>query len=184
MLIDSVFLLQHFEDMKILIGVMSMVTAGFMVGVALGQKIVGMGKGRRGQAASTAQRLQSAKLAAYRRMKARQNTMISSQRTTYGEKQAATTVEQIVFEEGFAREFRKEFKDDASGQLLNSIRKSFSEFNAWVKRQTNGLLDLNMSLAIFFIIRGLRRIILEKQYPNAWQMIWWASSILRGWRFV
>ena len=164
-----------------------MVTAGFMAGVALGQKIVGMGKGKRGQMASTAQRLQSAKLAAYRRMKARQNTMISSpsqRATTYGEKQTATTAEQIVFEEGFAREFRKEFKDDASGQLLNSIRKSFSEFNAWVKRQTNGLLDLNMSLAIFFIIRGLRRIILEKQYPNAWQMIWWASSILRGWRFV
>ena len=180
---------------------------GFMAGVALGQQLVGMSKSKKTQTfANTNQRLQSAKIAAYKRMQARQKqfAMVNSQKvlsempvTTnqreifYGKRRGAgknfrvnTSAEEIVFEEGFAREFKKEFRDDASGQLLNSIRKSFAEFNAWVKEQTGGLLDLNMSLAIFFIIRGIRRIILEKQYPNAWQMIWWASSILRGWRFV
>ena len=148
---------------------------GFMAGVALGQQLVGMSK-KKPKILTREQRLQAAKIAAYKRMKARQNSI--------HEEKLSTPSEKIVFEEGFASEFKNTFKDDASGQLLNSIRKTFSEFNAWVKKQTGGLLDLNMSLAIFFIIRGIRRIILERQYPNAWQMIWWASSILRGWRFV
>ena len=185
---------------------MSMV-AGFMAGVALGQKIVGMNKSKKTQIPSQAQRLQLAKIAAYKRMQARQNQIATSNFSmnlpalpnfdgtnmqprrggggrNSGNGRSNLNAEEIVFEDGFAKEFRNTFKDDASGQLLNSIRNSFSEFNAWVKKQTGGLLDLNMSLAIFFIIRGIRRIILEKQYPNAWQMIWWASSILRGWRFV
>lgn len=167
-----------------------MVMTGFMAGVALGQKLVGMSKGQgkgfggrqSSQVNTQAQRLQSARIAAYKRMQARQ----AAESTALTKKQFTNTekAEEIVFEEGFAREFKKEFKDDASGQLLNSIRNSLREFNAWVKRITGGLLDLNMSMAIFFIVRGIRRIILEKQYPNAWQMIWWASSILRGWRFV
>ena len=174
---------------------------GFMAGVALGQQLVGMNK-KKPQISTRAQRLQSARLAAYRRMQARQRQLtvnetlpaLSIQEDSFSRPRRGagrnaransnSTAEEIVFEEGFAREFKNTFRDDASGQLLNSIRKTFSEFNAWVKRQTNGLLDLNMSLAIFFIIRGVRRIILERQYPNAWQMIWWASSILRGWRFV
>ena len=179
---------------------------GFMAGVALGQKLVGMNKSSKPRVQTKAQRLQSAKFAAYKRMQARQKQLIMNETlpvSTYensfsrprrGNGQNSmgagrnfsnnATTEEIVFSEGFTKEFRNTFKDDASGQLLNSIRNSFAEFNNWVKQQTNGLLDLNMSLAIFFIIRGIRRIILEKQYPNAWQMIWWASSILRGWRFV
>lgn len=167
--------------------------AGFMAGVALGQQLVGMSKSKKTQTfANTNQRLQSAKIAAYKRMKARELalsrlTQKSSACHAVQKKSESTntkSAEEIVFSEGFTSEFKNTFKDDTSGQLLNSIRKSFAEFNAWVKEQTGGLLDLNMSLAIFFIIRGIRRIILEKQYPNAWQMIWWASSILRGWRFV
>ena len=172
---------------------------GFMAGVALGQQLVGMNN-KKPQISTRAQRLQSAKLAAYRRMQARQKQLamnetlpaLSIQEDSFSRPRRGkgsransnSTAEEIVFEEGFAREFKNTFKDDTSGQLLNSIRKTFSEFNAWVKEKTGGLLDLNMSLAIFFIIRGVRRIILERQYPNAWQMIWWASSILRGWRFV
>ena len=119
------------------------------------------------------QRLQSAKIAAYKRMQARQKHF-----------QKNMSAEEIIFNEGFSNEFRKTFRDDASGDLLNSIKNNFTEFNDWIKKQTGGLLDLNMSLAIFFIIRGIRRLVLEKQTPNAWQMIWWAMSILRGWRFV
>ena len=175
-------------DLALKNGVMLVIMTGFIAGVALGQKLVGMGKeqgkgfgGRRSsQVNAQAQRLQSARMAAYKRMQARnESTALANKQFTNTDK-----AEEIVFEEGFAREFKKEFKDDASGQLLNSIRNTLREFNAWVKSITGGLLDLNMSMAIFFIVRGIRRIILEKQYPNAWQMIWWASSILRGWRFV
>ena len=165
---------------------------GFMAGVALGQQLVGMTKSKKRRPTSAAQRLQSAKWAAYKRMQARQAAINFAKnqqqaRLTNNTQSGSPTpdsTEKIVFEEGFNNEFRKAFKDDTSGQLLNSIRNTFREFNAWVKEKTGGLLDLNMSLAIVFIIRGVRRIVLEKQYPNAWQMIWWASSILRGWRFV
>lgn len=167
-----------------------MIAAGFMAGVALGQKLVGMARGQAkgfggrqpSQLNTQVQRLQSARMAAYKRMQARKKA--ESLAAEKRQVESAEKAEEVVFEEGFAREFRKEFKDDASGQLLNSVRNSLKEFNAWVKKITGGLLDLNMSMAIFFIIRGIRRVILEKQYPNAWQMIWWASSILRGWRFV
>ena len=160
-----------------------MVAAGFMAGVALGQKLVGMGRGqtkglggRKAVKSSTQdQRLQSARIAAYKRMKARQLRQIQT---------PLETAENRAFNAGFNYAFKDEFKDDPSGQLLNSFRKSIKEFNDWVKLKTNGILDLNMSMAIFFIIRGVRKFILEKQYPSAWQLIWWASSILRGWRFV
>ena len=180
---------------------------GFMAGVALGQKLVGANKSKKTKFSSPTQRLQSARMAAYRRMQARQKQITANNSSVnvpklinFEETNAAPrrgfgfrnsgnvknnlSAEEIIFEEGFAKEFRNTFKDDASGQLLNSIRNSFREFNAWVKSKTAGLLDLNMSVAIFFMVRGIRRIILEKQYPNAWQMIWWAMSILRGWRFV
>ncbi len=185
---------------------------GFMAGVALGQKIVGAGKASKVRVpmSPAEQRLQSAKLAAFKRMKARQiaesqknfaasninnftDTLVSAlsdsndnknfsgqRRGSRGQRNNFTTAEEIAFDKGF----NYEFKDDASGILLNSVRGSIKDFNDWIKQKTGGLLDLNMSMAIFFIIRGIRRIILEKQYPNAWQLIWWATSILRGWRFM
>ncbi|MBR1396188.1 MAG: hypothetical protein IJ563_01465 [Selenomonadaceae bacterium] len=160
--------------------------AGFMAGVALGQQLVGMNKSsnkyskfnkrNKISAVSTAeQRLQSAKLAAYKRMKARQN-MLTQQSTAANNTAAAPQVE--------TQNAQDLQYNDASGQLLISIKKSVREFNDWIKKQTNGLLDLNMSMAIFFVVRGLRKFLIEKQYPSAWQLIWWASSILRGWRFV
>ena len=167
---------------------------GFMSGVALGQQLVGMTKGKgnggfgRGFNSSNfsknsnnqVQRLQSAKLAAYQRMKARQNFLPNSTFNTPVDRPQFTS-------QNFTSEnssFNPQLNYDPSGELLNSIRKSIKEFNDWVKKQTNGLLDINMAMAIFFIARGIRKFILEKQYPSAWQLIWWASSILRGWRFM
>ena len=106
---------------------------GFMAGVALGQQLVGMSKSKKTQTfANTNQRLQSAKIAAYKRMQARQKqfAMVNSQKvlsempvTTnqreifYGKRRGAgknfrvnTSAEEIVFEEGFAREFKNKIK--------------------------------------------------------------------------
>ena len=171
-----------------------------MAGVALGQKLVGMNKPKKPQMSSQAQRLQSAKMAAYKRMKFRQQqtaiTDVSptlqdfsalpdfettSQRPRRGgggggrNSMGGMSAGDFVFNADF-----KNFDDDASGQILKSIKNNFSEINAWIKKITKGLLDLNTSLAIFFIVRGIRRLVLEKQTPNAWQMIWWAMSILRN----
>ena len=154
---------------------------GFMSGLALGQQLVGMGRSKgfgtrkyNTPKLSHAQRLQSAKLAAYKRMQARQLI----------QRKNPQTAENMAFDAAFNYDFKDDVKYDPSGQLLNSFRGTLKDFNDWIKQKTNGILDLNMSMAIFFIIRGIRKFILEKQYPSAWQLIWWASSILRGWRFM
>lgn len=193
---------------------------GFMAGVALGQKIVGMNKSQKTQVPSQAQKfqsaqsnqaqkLQSAQMAAYKRMQAHQKQLAmnttannamtlpdfsampnfentNSQPRRGGGRNSMrgnSSAENFMFNETFNGNFNN-FNNDASGQILNSIKNNFGEINAWIKKVTNGLLDLNMSMALFFMVRGIRRLILEKQTPNAWQMIWWAMSILRGWRFV
>ena len=185
---------------------------GFMAGVSLGQKIMGMNKFsnqifsqgqnqifNQKQIPTQNQKLQSAKIAAYKRMIARQNQFDNSSMTLptipnfeqtnsrqskgrgqgRGKKNFDSTPDDFIFNQDF-----NQLKDDGPGLLLNSLKNNFGEINAWIKKNSHGLLDLNMSLALFFIIRGIRRLILEKQYPNAWQMIWWAMSILRGWRFI
>lgn len=181
---------------------------GFMAGVALGQKLVGMNKKTKTLTAQSAaaQRLQSAKLAALRRMKARE---LAEQRTVAtkkimnevsyvtsqkgrgnfarGKRYSSvdkTIVEDAMIDAAIDYELKDNIKDDASGQLLKSIRNSLRELNYWIKDKTSGLLDLNISLAIFFAVRGIRKFLIEKQYPSAWQLIWWASSIMRGWRFM
>ena len=163
-----------------------MIMGGFMAGMALGQQLVGMqkGKGRRKSISQNLhtsrllsspmnQRLKSAEMAAYKRMK-------NHQKVNFTQNNVAMKMPNMNNQNaGYYK-----FNDDASGMLLNSFRNSISEFNNWIKRQSNGLLDLNVTFAIFFIARGIRKFVLEKQYPSAWQLIWWASSILKGWRFM
>ena len=172
-------------------------TAGVALGQQIGQQLFGGKRGGRMRSSmtggsniqynsmqrSTNQRLQSAKLAAYKRMKSRQMTYDQSsqfnnrpfENTFSNKNNQSTPIDQVI---NYA------LPNDPSGQLLKSIRSTIMELNDFVKRATNGVLDLNISMAIFFIVRGIRKFIMEKQYPNAWQLIWWASSILRGWRLM
>ena len=168
---------------------------GFMAGVALGQKLVGMNKTTKAKNSQSTY-LRNAKLAALKRMNAYKQSQALQTIPAASKEQGAgkgkrrqgapeiNAAEELVFDKGFDAEFKGKINDTASGYLLSSVRQSLKEFNDWIKRQTSGLLDLNMSLAIFFLARGIRKFLLEKQYPNAWQLIWWASSILRGWRFM
>ena len=88
---------------------MLMVT-GFMAGVALGQQLVGMSKSKKTQTfANTNQRLQSAKIAAYKRMQARQKqlAMVNSQKVL--SEMPVTTTEQLLHAvlDGFDTVLRK-----------------------------------------------------------------------------
>lgn len=60
--------------------------------------------------------------------------------------------------------------------LLNLIR----EINMWIKAKTGNLMDLRITVAALFIIRGLRKVMTMGQRPSGPQMLWWAFSILRG----
>ena len=71
-----------------------------------------------------------------------------------------------------------------AGALTRSVRGSVRDFSAWIKRVTHGWLDVSSTAFLIFLLRGLRKMVLTRQYPSASQMLWWAVSVMRGWRTV
>lgn len=65
-----------------------------------------------------------------------------------------------------------------------SVRGTFNSFNRHIKMLTGGWFDLPSLLSLLFTIRGLQKILLLKQLPPGPQLIWWAFSLLRGWRIA
>ena len=65
-----------------------------------------------------------------------------------------------------------------------NIRGTFNALNHHMKRLTKGWLDLPSLLSLVFTVRGLQKILLTKQLPSGPQLIWWAFSLLRGWRIA
>lgn len=75
-------------------------------------------------------------------------------------------------------------KEDHAGLITRSIRRSAREFSAWIKRTTCGWFDLSAVVSLLFVLRGIRKTILTQQYPSGTQLLWWALSLMRGWRTV
>jgi len=71
-----------------------------------------------------------------------------------------------------------------AGELTRSVRRSVRDFSAWLKQVTGGWLDVSSAAFLIFLLRGLRKMILTQQYPSGSQMLWWAVSLMRGWRTV
>ena len=69
-------------------------------------------------------------------------------------------------------------------ELGASIRRTAGAANAWLHEKTRGWLDFPSIFALGFIVRGLRKILLYEQRPSGPQMLWWAFSILKGWKMV
>ena len=69
-------------------------------------------------------------------------------------------------------------------ELGVSIRRTAGAANAWLHEKTRGWLDFPSVFALGFIVRGLRKILLYEQRPSGPQMLWWAFSILKGWKMV
>ena len=65
-----------------------------------------------------------------------------------------------------------------------SIRRMVGAANAWLREKTCGWLDFPSVFALGFIVRGLRKILLYDQRPSGPQMLWWAFSILKGWKML
>ena len=90
----------------------------------------------------------------------------------------------------FRREWRQKVADVAepleahAGALTKSVRGTVRDFSMWVRHATNGWLDISSAAFLIFLLRGLRKMILMKQYPSGSQMLWWAVSLMRGWRTV
>ena len=69
-------------------------------------------------------------------------------------------------------------------ELGASIRRTAGAANAWLHEKTRGWLDFPSVFALGFIVRGLRKILLYEQRPSGPQMLWWAFSILKGWKML
>ena len=69
-------------------------------------------------------------------------------------------------------------------ELGASIRRTAGAANVWLHEKTHGWLDFPSVFALGFIVRGLRKILLYEQRPSGPQMLWWAFSILKGWKMI
>ena len=69
-------------------------------------------------------------------------------------------------------------------ELGASIRRTAGAANVWLHKRTHGWLDFPSVFALGFIVRGLRKILLYEQRPSGPQMLWWAFSILKGWKMI
>ncbi len=56
--------------------------------------------------------------------------------------------------------------------------------NNYIREKSNNYLDLNILVSILFIMRGVRKILLYGERISGPQLLWWAFSLLRGWRMV
>lgn len=94
----------------------------------------------------------------------------------------ADFLEQRIF--GKTIKPRAVVKNENDVQARQKISETFSWINQKVKEKTTGVLDLSAIASFVFIVRGLRKIVLYGQTPSGPQMLWWAFSLLRGWRLV
>ena len=78
------------------------------------------------------------------------------------------------------------FEEAADGLAAfgRHIHGTFSAINRHMKLATGGWFDLPSLLSLLFTVRGLQKILVTKQLPTGPQLLWWAFSILRGWRFA
>ena len=71
-----------------------------------------------------------------------------------------------------------------AGSITRSIRNTARAFSQWIKDHTCGWFDMSSLASLLFLLRGLRKMMLTKQYPSGSQMLWWAVTLMRGWRTV
>ena len=71
-----------------------------------------------------------------------------------------------------------------AGSITRSIRNTARAFSQWIKEHTCGWFDISSLASLLFLLRGLRKMLLTGQYPSGSQMLWWAVTLMRGWRTV
>lgn len=77
--------------------------------------------------------------------------------------------------------FKIDKKQARSGQALCQMVHNGS---SWLQHHSAGWFDISSLLSIFFLIRGLHKLLVLHQRPSGPQMLWWAVSLLRGGRTV
>ena len=75
-------------------------------------------------------------------------------------------------------------RESHAGSITRSIRNTARAFSQWIKDHTCGWFDMSSLASMLFLLRGLRKMLLTGQYPSGSQMLWWAVTLMRGWRTV
>lgn len=55
--------------------------------------------------------------------------------------------------------------------------------NNQVRYLTRGWFDLSTLLSVFFLLRGIRKMLIYGQRPSGPTMVWWALHMMKGWKY-
>jgi hypothetical protein len=87
-----------------------------------------------------------------------------------------------VLAEGLSAIFAEGRTAPPPATLAQSVRRSVQDFSRWIQRNTGGALDLSSAVAGIFVLRGIRQLVLTNNTPSGSQMLWWALTLMRGWK--
>lgn len=88
----------------------------------------------------------------------------------------------LVLAEGLGEIFAEGRTAPPPATLAQSVRRSVHDFSGWIQRNTGGALDLSSVVAGVFVLRGIRQLVLTNNTPSGSQMLWWALTLMRGWK--
>ena len=88
----------------------------------------------------------------------------------------------LVLAEGLEAIFAEGRTAPPPATLAQSVRRSVRDFSGWIQRHTGGALDLSSLVAVIFVLRGIRQLLLTNNTPSGSQMLWWALTLMRGWK--
>ena len=88
----------------------------------------------------------------------------------------------VVLAEGLQAIFSEGRTAPPPATLAQSVRRSVHDFSGWIQRHTGGALDLSSVVAGIFVLRGIRQLVLSNNTPSGSQMLWWALTLMRGWK--
>ena len=88
----------------------------------------------------------------------------------------------LILAEGLEEIFAEGRTAPPPATLAQSVRRSVHDFSGWIQRNTGGALDLSSVVAGVFVLRGIRQLVLTNNTPSGSQMLWWALTLMRGWK--
>ena len=88
----------------------------------------------------------------------------------------------LMLAEGLSEIFSEGRTAPPPATLAQSVRRSVHDFSGWIQRNTGGALDLSSVVAGVFVLRGIRQLVLTNNTPSGSQMLWWALTLMRGWK--
>ena len=72
----------------------------------------------------------------------------------------------------------EEVFDKKNGKLFSGIREVIESIDFAIYNKTKGILDLKSTIALLFIINGIRKIRQNPIMPNGVNLLWWGFNII------